>query len=216
MRACSGTWIAHGSGSADRETVDRDDRIAVPPGRPLYRIRPFGYARGRGRLLRRLRERRACAAMSHRARAADVPHVRLGALQAVNARFADAVVREAQRPDPICSSRIIISRSCPDDPRAFGATRTVSRSGTLPWPNPEAFAICPWRHQAARTDCSQHHSRLSHAVSLQQLPRHRRRLVEALVDREDVHGSRATAPHRRRRYRFRSSGHRSRWPPRRA
>ena len=32
MRACSGTWIAHGSGSADRETVDRHDRVAVPPG----------------------------------------------------------------------------------------------------------------------------------------------------------------------------------------
>ena len=34
MRACSGTWIAHGSGSADRETVDRNDRVAVPPDMP--------------------------------------------------------------------------------------------------------------------------------------------------------------------------------------
>ena len=32
MRACSGVWIAHGSGSADRETVDARDRIRVPPG----------------------------------------------------------------------------------------------------------------------------------------------------------------------------------------
>ena len=39
MRACSGTWIAHGSGSADRETVDRNDRVAVPPGHPLYQVR---------------------------------------------------------------------------------------------------------------------------------------------------------------------------------
>ena len=31
MRACGGTWIAHGSGSADKETVDASDRIAVPP-----------------------------------------------------------------------------------------------------------------------------------------------------------------------------------------
>ena len=31
MRACSGTWIAHGSGSADRETVDANDRVDVPP-----------------------------------------------------------------------------------------------------------------------------------------------------------------------------------------
>ena len=39
MRACSGTWIAHGSGSADRETVDRHDRVGVPPNHPDYTLR---------------------------------------------------------------------------------------------------------------------------------------------------------------------------------
>ena len=39
MRACSGTWIAHGSGSADREVVDKHDRVAVPPEKPAYQIR---------------------------------------------------------------------------------------------------------------------------------------------------------------------------------
>src|SRR5579884_787439 len=41
MRACSGTWVAHGSGSADRDVVDAQDRIAVPPPpeRPAYRLR---------------------------------------------------------------------------------------------------------------------------------------------------------------------------------
>ena len=32
MRACSGVWIAHGSGSADFETADGDGRVWVPPG----------------------------------------------------------------------------------------------------------------------------------------------------------------------------------------
>src|SRR3990167_11232513 len=39
MRACSGTWIAHGGGSADRETVDRHDRVMVPPHKPAYSLR---------------------------------------------------------------------------------------------------------------------------------------------------------------------------------
>ncbi|MEO6708562.1 MAG: trehalose-6-phosphate synthase, partial [Planctomycetota bacterium] len=39
MRACSGTWVAHGSGSADRDTVDRHDRVAVPPGEESYQLR---------------------------------------------------------------------------------------------------------------------------------------------------------------------------------
>ncbi|MDP1584205.1 MAG: trehalose-6-phosphate synthase, partial [Bradyrhizobium sp.] len=39
IRACGGTWIAHGSGNADRETVDRDDKIRVPPDAPSYTLR---------------------------------------------------------------------------------------------------------------------------------------------------------------------------------
>ena len=42
MRACSGTWIAHGSGSADRETVDRNDRVDVPPDNPLIAFAASG------------------------------------------------------------------------------------------------------------------------------------------------------------------------------
>ena len=39
MRACGGTWIAHGSGTADRQTVDEFDRIRVPPSDPAYTLR---------------------------------------------------------------------------------------------------------------------------------------------------------------------------------
>ena len=39
MRACSGVWVAHGAGSADRETVDRNDQIRVPPDDPSYTLR---------------------------------------------------------------------------------------------------------------------------------------------------------------------------------
>ncbi|MFM8898533.1 MAG: hypothetical protein ACKOF9_01085 [Burkholderiales bacterium] len=39
MRACSGTWIAHGSGSADRQVVDVRDRVGVPPGKNEYMLR---------------------------------------------------------------------------------------------------------------------------------------------------------------------------------
>ena len=39
MRATGGTWIAHGSGSADRKVVDPDGRILVPPDDPRYALR---------------------------------------------------------------------------------------------------------------------------------------------------------------------------------
>src|SRR6185312_7001703 len=39
MRACDGVWVAHGSGNADRKTVDAKDHIRVPPDDPRYTLR---------------------------------------------------------------------------------------------------------------------------------------------------------------------------------
>jgi trehalose 6-phosphate synthase len=39
MRACSGTWVAHGSGTADRDVVDARDRVGIPIDRPAYQLR---------------------------------------------------------------------------------------------------------------------------------------------------------------------------------
>ena len=39
MQACGGTWIAGGSGDADRGHVDEHDRVMVPPSDPKYTLR---------------------------------------------------------------------------------------------------------------------------------------------------------------------------------
>ena len=36
MRACGGTWIAHGSGNADKKFVNSKDKLGVPPGDNRY------------------------------------------------------------------------------------------------------------------------------------------------------------------------------------
>ena len=82
MRACSGVWVAHGSGSADRETVDLQDRVPVPPGEELVPAAARLAHRGRReRLLLRLLQRGAVAALPCRPRAADLPRRGLGALR---------------------------------------------------------------------------------------------------------------------------------------
>ena len=37
--ACDGTWVAHGSGDADREALMEHDRLRVPPDEPRYTLR---------------------------------------------------------------------------------------------------------------------------------------------------------------------------------
>lgn len=39
MRDRGGVWVAHGSGDADRDVVDRYDRVLVPPDDPAYALR---------------------------------------------------------------------------------------------------------------------------------------------------------------------------------
>ena len=114
MRACSGTWIAHGSGSADRETVDRHDHVAVPPDESGLHAAPrVADRRGRAGLLLGFANE-GLWPLCHIAftrpifRAADWEHY-----QAVNRKFADAVVAEAtQRATRSCWSRTITSRCC--------------------------------------------------------------------------------------------------------
>jgi len=146
MRACSGTWIAHGSGSADRETVDRHDRIAVPPEHPLYQVRRIwlskeeedGYYSGFAN--------EGLWPLCH------IAHVRptfrsrdFEQYRRVNRKFADAVVAEAKTPDPVVLVQdyhfALLPRMIHDQlPDA-----TIIAFWHIPWPNPEAFAICPWR-----------------------------------------------------------------------
>lgn len=148
LRACSGVWIAHGAGSADRETVDRHDRVHVPPGEESYLIRRIwlspeeekGYYYGFSN--------EGLWPLCHLAHAR--PIFRSDDWQqyrAVNERFADAVVAEVDREDPIVlvqdyhlalAPRLIRDRL----PRA-----TVIMFWHIPWPNSERHGICPWRKE---------------------------------------------------------------------
>jgi hypothetical protein len=46
MQACHGTWVAWGSGSADRETVNAQDHVQVPPDNPQSIVSGTNLAEG--------------------------------------------------------------------------------------------------------------------------------------------------------------------------
>ena len=63
----------------------------------------------------------------------------------VNARFADAVVAEAKTKDPIVLVQDYHFALLPRMIRDRLPDATIITFWHIPWPNPEAFAICPWR-----------------------------------------------------------------------
>ena len=148
MRACGGTWIAHGSGSADTMVVDAHDRIPVPPESPAYTLRRVwlsdaeqaGYYYGLAN--------EGLWPLCHIAfvrpvfRADD-----WNQYVAVNQKFADAVVAEATTSDPVVLVQDYHFALLPRMVRERLPDATIITFWHIPWPNAEMFSICPWRDE---------------------------------------------------------------------
>ena len=146
MRACSGTWIAHGSGNADHDTVDAQDRVRVPPDRPSYTLRRVwltaeeekGYYEGFAN--------EGLWPLCHIAHVRPV--FRSGDWEqyiSVNRRFAEAVRAEARTEDPVVLVQDYHLALLPRLIRERLPKATIITFWHIPWPNSESFGICPWR-----------------------------------------------------------------------
>jgi trehalose 6-phosphate synthase len=149
LNACDGTWIAHGSGDADAETVDAHDRLRVPPDDPRYTLRRvwlskeeeegyyYGFANEGLWPLCHIAHTRPLF------RADDWRHY-----QEVNRKFTDAVLEEIDdTPAPVI---LVQDYHFALLPRMIKEQRPDARVAIfwhIPWPNPEAFGICPWQRQ---------------------------------------------------------------------
>ncbi len=148
MRACSGTWVAHGNGSADREVVDERSHVGVPPSHPTYEIRRvwltaeeeagyyYGFANeGLWPLCH-------IAHVRPTFRSSDWKHY-----VAVNERFAQAVYEEAKTDNPVVLVQDYHFALLPKLIRDKLPTATIIMFWHIPWPNAESFGICPWREE---------------------------------------------------------------------
>lgn len=149
LDACDGTWIAHGSGDADMEVVDSHDRLRVPPRDPRYTLRRvwlskeeeegyyYGFANEGLWPLCHIAHARPMF------RAQDWQHY-----QEVNRKFTAAVLDEIKD----VSQPVILVQDYHFAllPRMIKEKRPDARVAIfwhIPWPNPEAFGICPWQKQ---------------------------------------------------------------------
>lgn len=146
LRACGGTWIASGSGEADRETADASGRLRVPPDAPFYTLRRVflekkeeeGYYYGFSN--------EGLWPLCHIAHTRPVFRVEdWEQYRRVNAKFAEAALDELRGTEnPFV---LIQDYHYALLPRLIKDKRPDARIVLfwhIPWPNPEAFVICPW------------------------------------------------------------------------
>ncbi|HKF01927.1 MAG TPA: trehalose-6-phosphate synthase [Candidatus Sulfotelmatobacter sp.] len=149
LRACGGTWVAHGSGDADSETVDSGGRLMVPPDDPHYTLRRvwlskeeeegyyYGFANEGLWPLCHIAHTRPIF------RAEDWKHY-----QDVNRKFAKGLLEEMEGiANPVV---LVQDYHFALLPRLIKQKRPDARVAIfwhIPWPNPEAFGICPWQRE---------------------------------------------------------------------
>jgi trehalose 6-phosphate synthase len=148
MRACSGVWVAHGSGDADRETVDRHDHVSVPPGEESYHIRRVWLSEEEQQGYYYGFSNEGLWPLCH------VAHTRplfraedWRQYLAVNQKFADAVSSEVDSKDPIVLVQDYHFALAPAMIRKRLPSATVIVFWHIPWPNAENMGICPWRNE---------------------------------------------------------------------
>jgi trehalose 6-phosphate synthase len=147
--ACNGTWIAHGAGTADRETVDRHDRIRVPPDNPSYALRRVWLTKEEEEGYYFGFSNEGLWPLCHIVHAR--PLFRISdwkQYQHVNEKFADAAVQEMAGTES--PTVLIQDYHFALLPRLIKERRPDARVAIfwhIPWPNSEAFRICPWQRE---------------------------------------------------------------------
>ena len=149
LRACDGTWIAHGSGDADRETVDRNDRLRVPPDRPEYTLRRVWLTKEEEQGYYYGFANEGLWPLCHIAHTRPVFRTSdWEAYQAANRKFADVVLEELEGAEH--ALLLVQDYHFALLPRMVKEARPDVRVAIfwhIPWPNPEAFGICPWQRE---------------------------------------------------------------------
>jgi trehalose 6-phosphate synthase len=149
MRACGGVWVAHASGDADRETADGRGRLGVPVDDPRYTLRRVWLSKEEEQGYYFGFSNEGLWPLCH------IVHTRpvfrpddWSYYLEVNQKFADTVldqIKDAESPLVLIQDYhfaplgALIKAERPD--------ARVAIFWHIPWPNFEAFGICPWQRE---------------------------------------------------------------------
>lgn len=151
IKTCGGTWVAYGNGTADRDVADKKGRIKVPPENPSFTLRRVwltkkeedGYYYGFCN--------KGIWPLCHTAYVRPVfERSDWEYYKRVNQKFADAVLEEiGDRPAHVFIQDYHFALL----PRLLRERKpdvAIIQFWHIPWPNPEAFSICPWKRDVLK------------------------------------------------------------------
>lgn len=149
LRACGGMWVAHGSGSADRETADRQGRLMVPPDEPLYTLKRVWITKEEEEGYYYGFSNEGLWPLCHITHTRPVFRLEdWMSYQKVNEKFANALLEELKSEEkPLVLIQDYQLALVPLLVKAQRPDAKVAIFWHIPWPNAEVFGICPWKEE---------------------------------------------------------------------
>jgi len=149
LKACSGLWIASGTGDADRETVDKNDKVEVPPEEPKYTLKRLWLTKEEEDHFYYGFSNEGLWPLCH------IAHTRpmfrnddWHYYKKVNQDFANAVLDETRDEEqPFILIQDFHFALLPELIKKEKPKAKIAIFWHIPWPNPESFSICPWQRE---------------------------------------------------------------------
>lgn len=149
MQASRGTWIAHGSGDADRLTVDEFDHLQVPPEDPTYTLRRIWLSKEQEDGFYYKLSNEGLWPLCHITFTRPRFDPRAWEIyREVNQIYADAVLQEAKDDPTFVFIQDYHFCLLPRMLKNSGKSNImVTHFWHIPWPNREIFQAFPWREE---------------------------------------------------------------------
>jgi trehalose 6-phosphate synthase len=149
LKACSGLWIASGTGDADKETVDKNGKVEVPPEEPKYTLKRLWLTKEEENHFYYGFSNEGLWPLCH------IAHTRptfrnddWHYYKKVNKDFAKAVFDETKDEEqPLILIQDYHFALLPEMIKKEKPKARVAIFWHIPWPNPESFGICPWQRE---------------------------------------------------------------------
>jgi trehalose 6-phosphate synthase len=148
LSACGGTWIAHGSGNADKKFVNSKDKLGVPPDDIRYILKRVWLSKEEEEGYYYGFSNEGLWPLCHNTHTRPIFREQDWQMyKKVNQKFADAILEELPVSKPFIFIQDYhftllgkyIKEKRPD--------ATIALFWHIPWPNPEAFSICPYQEE---------------------------------------------------------------------
>lgn len=152
VKACSGIWVAHGSGNADKMVVDEANTIVVPPGvdkkSSTYTLKRVWMSKEEENGYYYGFSNRGLWPLCHIAYTRPIfQHSDWMHYANVNERFANAILEEIKGKQAFIFIQDYHFALLPKFLKEKRPDLNVAQFWHIPWPNPEAFRICPWKKE---------------------------------------------------------------------